>query len=120
MVGWVISRRLKSQKRAKFFLSHIESRIQESIKQWYPEIKDTVDLVLAPMVARKNLAYASVVDDTSRLDHHVDYEVFHSKRSLMNDFAKKVKNLQILTESDPLVPGATIHPLQEDPNTPQD
>jgi hypothetical protein len=81
--------------------------------------EDRVDLVLAPMVARQNLAYASV-DDTSRLDHHVDYEVFHSKRSLMDDFTKKVKNLQILTESDPFVTGATMQPLQEDPNTPQD
>lgn len=77
-----------------FFSAHIRRRIQEPIKQWYPlQIVEKVALVLVPVIAEESLAY-ELADEVSRLDGHVDWEIFTKKQSLMTQFNKKIDDFR--------------------------
>jgi hypothetical protein len=83
-----------------FFSAHIEGRIQEPIKQWYPQIVEKVASVLVPVIAEQSLAY-ELADQVSRLDRHVDFAIFDQKRSLMRRFNEKIDHFRgLLSEVD--------------------
>jgi hypothetical protein len=54
---------------------------------------EKVDLVLVPVIVEQSLVY-ELADEVSRLDGHVDWEIFTKKQSLMTQFKKKIDDFR--------------------------